>query len=373
MNSVKSWCVFEATHGMEVVAEYVAWVSETSVEEVASVSGKRVSVIREYQRAFSLLRNPRVQAAARKAELSLTVVLDIARLVYPLRYRTNRRELLVQLCGKVAGLSADDARKVITDTVDQWVGDTSSRLDVACMHTHIGKDGKRRLVAAFSTPVAARIDAVVHAAATKLMTADPRLQYDQAYAQVLTQKLTDTTTSGKDAGLFGPMFMISTDCHFHADGKITTTDGALVNIQEVVDEKLAPCGWAAVTGTSDESPHIPLVGALIQVRRRFATKAQRLAAIMETLVCAWPGCEVAAAKCQTHHIQAYAHGGQTSGVNLTMLCKHHNGCNDDHPGQHVNGHIERDSITGRPGLRRHPSQPLKFNTHPITTKTTHHL
>ena len=362
----------ETTHGMDLLADYVSWIETDGIATVAAVSGRRKSVVKKYHRVYTVLSAATVQAAIREAGLSFNVILELGSAVYPLRKRKDRTRLLISLCEALAGLDADQALSVMRELIASWIGDTTRRPDVACMHTMVGKDGKRRLIAAFNTPIAARIDTVLHRLAERLKRDNPTLQYDQAYAQALIHKLTTSDSDAGNAdseGLFGPMFMIPTTCHFHNDGTITTTDGAHVNICDVVDEKIADTGWAAVTGTTDDSPVIPLVTGLVKVRRRFATEPQRLAAILEHLVCTWPGCDVPAAKCQIHHITAYHHGGLTTAVNLTPLCKHHNGKNDDNPGKHRNGHIERDPHTGKTGLRRHPNTPLEFNTHPLTNKT----
>ena len=362
----------ETTHGMDLLADYVAWIESDGITVVATKCGRRKSVVKKYHRVYTVLSAATVQAAIREAGLSFNVILELGSAVYPLRKRKDRTRLLISLCEALAGLDADQALSVIRELIASWIGDTTRRPDVACMHTMVGKDGKRRLIAAFNTPVAARIDTILHRLAERLKRNNPTLQYDQAYAQALIHKLTGSDSDAGNAdseGLFGPMFMIPTTCHFHNDGTITTTDGAHVNICDVVDEKIADTGWAAVTGTTNDSPTIPLVTGLVQVHRRFATEPQRLAAILEHLVCTWPGCDVPAAKCHIHHITAYHHGGLTTGTNLAPLCKHHNGKNDDNPGKHCNGHIERDPHTGRPGLRRHPNTPLEFNTHPLTHKT----
>src|SRR5699024_180573 len=52
-------------------------------------------------------------------------------------------------------------------------------------------------------------------------------------------------------------------------------------------------------------------------------------AMAENLVCPWPDCNVPANRCQVHHIDAHNNGGHTKPSNLTMLCKYHNGVNDD--------------------------------------------
>ena len=358
---------YEANHGMTIITDCHRAVTATSVEEVARKSGKRISKIKTYLRAYKQLQHPDVQTAARQTELSLSVVLDLATAVFPLRKHKNRHELIIKLCYMLKGLTADQAGDLMVNTIREWVGDTTKRRDAACMHKRVGRDGKRRLVAVLSAPIAARIDTILHKLADRIKEANPTMQYDHAYAQALIQKITSVNNDSNE--LFGPMFMIGTSHHFHADGKITSTDGALVNISDVVNEEIAPTGWAAVTGTSDDSPVIPMVGALVKVHNRFASAPQRLVAILETLVCAWPGCDVAASKCQAHHITAHKHGGETKGTNLTMLCKHHNGKNDDDPERNCNGRIERDLATGRPGFRRRPSEELVFNSHPVNRKT----
>lgn len=75
----------------------------------------------------------------------------------------------------------------------------------------------------------------------------------------------------------------------------------------------------------------PVSGPVNLYEMRFASWKQRILAMAETTECAWPGCHVPADRCEVHHIRAHAHGGQTEPGNLTMLCKHHNGANDDNP------------------------------------------
>jgi hypothetical protein len=381
---------YEATHGMQIIIdiheavetarrkaekEAAATPANTEpkamaspVEALAKRTCRKVHEIKKFLAAYKKLGPPNIQRAAKQAQLSLSVVMDLSDAIYPLRNFKNRTQLIVKLCGMLEGLTADEAKALMVDTVKEWSGDSSKRADTACMHKRVGIDGKRRFVAVVSAPIAARIDTVLHHLAEQIRKNEPELQYDQACAKAFIQKMLGTTT-GEQSAQFGPMFMISTDHHFHSDGKVTTTDGALVNLSDLVDEKLARTGWAAVTGTTDDSPVIKLVGAFVKVRSRFASPPQRLAAIIENLACTWPECDIPASKCQIHHIKAHKHGGQTTGVNLVPLCKKHNGMNDDNPGQRTNGRIERDPQTGRPGLQLAPGAPLMFNNHPTAGKT----
>ena len=73
----------------------------------------------------------------------------------------------------------------------------------------------------------------------------------------------------------------------------------------------------------------PTAGPVNLYEARFASDKLRTLAMAENLVCPWPGCNVPADRCQVHHIDAHKNGGHTKPSNLTMLCKYHNGVNDD--------------------------------------------
>ena len=73
----------------------------------------------------------------------------------------------------------------------------------------------------------------------------------------------------------------------------------------------------------------PTAGPVNLYEARFASDKLRTLAMAENLVCPWPDCNVPADRCQVHHIDAHKNGGHTKPSNLTMLCKYHNGVNDD--------------------------------------------
>jgi hypothetical protein len=58
-------------------------------------------------------------------------------------------------------------------------------------------------------------------------------------------------------------------------------------------------------------------------RERLATKAIRAAAILRDGGCSFPGCDRPPGFCETHHIQPWWTGGQTSLVNSALLCGRH--------------------------------------------------
>jgi len=73
---------------------------------------------------------------------------------------------------------------------------------------------------------------------------------------------------------------------------------------------------------------IPVLGGPSQPldvgrRERLATKAIRAAAILRDGGCSFPGCDRPPGFCETHHIQPWWTGGQTSLVNSALLCGRH--------------------------------------------------
>ncbi|EFG81217.1 HNH endonuclease, partial [Corynebacterium ammoniagenes] len=67
---------------------------------------------------------------------------------------------------------------------------------------------------------------------------------------------------------------------------------------------------------------------------------------------------------QVHHIDAHKNGGHTSPSNLTMLCRYHNGVNDDDPTKRRRGRIHRHR--GKVRLIT-PGGKLLGNTHQLST------
>lgn len=105
----------------------------------------------------------------------------------------------------------------------------------------------------------------------------------------------------------------------------------------------------------------PVHGPVNLYSARFASAKQRILATAENLVCPWPDCNVPADRCQVHHIHPHNLGGHTKPTNLTMLCKYHNGVNDDNPkAPPRNGRVHREG--GRVRYRSPGGRELE-NTH----------
>lgn len=364
-------------NGIDLLRAINAAISASSVEHIAHRSGFPTDCIKHYQWIWSFYKEPEVQAAAQKAQLSFGVVEILAKAANKDNKERDKTADMLLLCELVAGLDPDTARAVAFEQVRNWKkADDSDKADFAHMHKEVEEDGKRRLVVRLRDDRASEIHRVLHYEAKALMKAsDGAKPYPVAYADALCQKILGTSPAADP--LFAPMFIIPTDCQYFADGRIATTAGALVDLADLVNEPLKDTGYAAIMAKDEHG--VPAVAQLVPVEHhsreeRFAPPEIRLIATMETLKCSRPGCVRAAANCEMHHIDAWSLGGKTTTANIAALCSTHNGLNDDNPAKPPkHGRIERDPTTGRPGLRREPGAPLEFNRHPLVKKGTRTL
>ena len=134
---------------------------------------------------------------------------------------------------------------------------------------------------------------------------------------------------------------------------------------------------AAMEGSLGDKLYVglfhPTAGPVNLYEARFASEKLRTLAMAENLVCPWPDCNVPADRCQVHHIDAHKHGGHTKPSNLTMLCKYHNGVNDD-DGPRKKRKRPSPSKPKRGRMRRHrgkvrlhtPGGKLVGNTHDLS-------
>src|SRR5690625_861802 len=139
---------------------------------------------------------------------------------------------------------------------------------------------------------------------------------------------------------------------------------------------------AAMEGTLGDKLYVglfhPTAGPVNLYEARFASDKLRTLAMAENLVCPWPNCNVPANRCQVHHIDAHNNGGHTTPSNLTMLCKYHNGVNNDYPDGLRNKRRPGKPKRGKPNrgrMRRHrgkvrlhtPGGKLVGNTHHVSS------
>ena len=136
---------------------------------------------------------------------------------------------------------------------------------------------------------------------------------------------------------------------------------------------------AAMAGSLGDKLYVglfhPTAGPVNLYEARFASDKLRTLAMAENLVCPWPDCNVPADRCQVHHIDAHKHGGHTKPSNLTMLCKYHNGVNDDDDGPRKKRKRPSPGKPKRGRMRRHrgkvrlhtPGGRLVENTHDLSS------
>ncbi|MDN6137821.1 MAG: HNH endonuclease [Corynebacterium casei] len=137
---------------------------------------------------------------------------------------------------------------------------------------------------------------------------------------------------------------------------------------------------AAMEGSLGDKLYVglfhPTAGPVNLYEARFASDKLRTLAMAENLVCPWPDCNVPADRCQVHHIDAHKNGGHTKPSNLTMLCKYHNGVNDDGGPRKKHGPGKsKPGKTSRGRMRRHrgkvrlhtPGGKLLGNSHHLSS------
>ena len=159
-------------------------------------------------------------------------------------------------------------------------------------------------------------------------------------------------------------------CGKGEDVVVALSDGTTMTGAEFIN--------AAMAGSLGDKLYVglfhPTAGPVNLYEARFASEKLRTLAMAENLVCPWPDCNVPADRCQVHHIDAHKHGGHTKPSNLTMLCKYHNGVNDDDgprkkrkrpsPGKPKRGRMRRH----RGKVRLHtPGGRLVENTHHVSS------
>ena len=134
-----------------------------------------------------------------------------------------------------------------------------------------------------------------------------------------------------------PAFMLTVeDGKYVGDGMFATTDGTLINGEELANIKLAPFGLVTIY---DEDGNI---GCHYQLKNQRLASKQLLSAIAcDQIFCSHPGCYNLAQYSQGHHSIAWSQGGETTAEVIISACKFHNLHNDDDPtkppkyGRHV--------------------------------------
>ena len=160
------------------------------------------------------------------------------------------------------------------------------------------------------------------------------------------------TGTGTGSGLIRPEYrtVIAIGLDDFAKVNAGSGDDIIVGLSDGTTMTGAELINAALAGALGDKVYAglfhPTAGPVNLYEARFASWKQRTLAMAENLVCPWPDCNVPADRCQVHHIDAHKNGGHTKPSNLTMLCRYHNGVNDDDPHR-------RSSKPKRGRIRRH--------------------
>ena len=207
---------------------------------------------------------------------------------------------------------------------------------------------------------------------------------DQPRSEALLEPFWDLI-EGKGTGLIKPEYrtviaiglndFAKVSCGKGEDVVVALSDGTTMTGAEFIN--------AAMEGALGDKLYVglfhPTAGPVNLYEARFASDKLRTLAMAENLVCPWPGCNVPADRCQVHHIDAHKHGGHTKPSNLTMLCKYHNGVNDDgdpaNPGAPKRKNKRGKGKPSRGRMRRHrgkvrlqtPGGKLLGNTHDLSS------
>ena len=206
---------------------------------------------------------------------------------------------------------------------------------------------------------------------------------DQPRSEALLEPFWDLI-EGKGTGLIKPEYrtVIAIGLDDFAKVSCGRGDEVIVALSDGTTMTGAEFINAAMAGSLGDKLYVglfhPTAGPVNLYEARFASDKLRTLAMAENLVCPWPDCNVPADRCQVHHIDAHKHGGHTKPSNLTMLCKYHNGVNNDAPDGQRNKHRPGKPKRGKPNrgrMRRHrgkvrlhtPGGKLVGNTHDLSS------
>ncbi|NME88789.1 HNH endonuclease signature motif containing protein [Corynebacterium stationis] len=335
--------------------------------------GIEISLAKNYTRLastlFSPCDSPRIQreavALAEERQLSVNHLLMINKHAKKLKARGAAWKLRAELIAREGSLEEVEAyaKKRVMDEG----GDTKKKPGVRLgrvvdgLRTISITDTQRRI-----TDLEKTLDAAIK-------------DDDQPRSEALLEPFWNLVEGG-GTGLIKPEYrtvitiglddFAKVSCGKGEDVVVALSDGTTMTGAEFIN--------AAMAGSLGDKLYVglfhPTAGPVNLYEARFASEKLRTLAMAENLVCPWPDCNVPADRCQVHHIDAHKHGGHTKPSNLTMLCKYHNGVNDDDgprkkrkrpsPGKPKRGRMRRH----RGKVRLHtPGGKLVGNTHHVSS------
>ncbi|WP_313678750.1 HNH endonuclease signature motif containing protein [Corynebacterium stationis] len=343
-----------------------------------SDEGIEVSLAKNYARLatelFSPCDSPRVQceaiALAEEKKLSANHLLMVNKHARKLKARGAAWKLRAELIALEGSL--EEVEAYAKKRVTEEGGDTTKKPGV-----RLGRviDGLRTISI---TDTQRRITDL-----EKTLDAAIKHDEDQPRSEALLEPFWDLV-EGDGSGLIKPEYRTviaigledyaKVSCGKGEDVVVALSDGTTMTGAEFIN--------AAMEGSLGDKLYVglfhPTAGPVNLYEARFASDKLRTLAMAENLVCPWPDCNVPADRCQVHHIDAHKHGGHTKPSNLTMLCKYHNGVNNDAPDGQRNKRRPGKPKRGKPNrgrMRRHrgkvrlqtPGGKLVGNTHHVSS------
>lgn len=184
-------------------------------------------------------------------------------------------------------------------------------------------------------------------------------QYD-AFAEILHRAHADLLPGRAGVGTILVSLSAKDIANIEASGpdhRYPTNTGIKLTPTEILRLGSAKYDFGAVL---DADSGRPLHLARTQ---RTASLYQRLALFASELVCTREGCDSPFSENEIHHIRSWLEGGPTDIENITNICFHDHGSNNDQrDGKDNMGYMDIDPVTGRvgyqPGDRR---KPMRFN------------
>ena len=340
--------------------------------------GIEISLAKNYTKLASILfspcDSPRIQreaiALAEQRQLSVNRLLMINKHAKKLKARGAAWKLRAELIAREGSL--EEINEYAQTRVTEEGGDTKKKPGVRLgrviddLRTISITDTQRRI-----TDLEKTLDAAIK-------------DDDKPRSEALLEPFWDLV-DGNGTGLIKPEYrtviaigledFAKVSCGKGEDVIVVLSDGTTMTGAEFIN--------AAMEGALGDKLYVglfhPTAGPVNLYEARFASDKLRTLAMAENLVCPWPDCTVPADRCQVHHIDAHKHGGHTKPSNLTMLCKYHNGVNDDgDPGNPGSQKRENKRGKGKPSrgrVRRHrgkvrlhtPGGKLVSNSHDLSS------
>ncbi|AGN20389.1 hypothetical protein J433_03910 [Corynebacterium glutamicum MT] len=187
----------------------------------------------------------------------------------------------------------------------------------------------------------------------------PQRQYD-AFADILHRAHSDLLPARSGVGTILVSLSAKDVANLKASGpdhRYPTSTGIKLTPLEIL--RLGAAKYDFVTVLDSESGR-PLHLARTQ---RTASLYQRLALFASELVCTREGCDSPFEDNEIHHIRSWLDGGPTDIENITNICPHdHGNNNDQRDGKDNMGHMNIDPTTGRVGYQpADRRKPMRFN------------